>query len=36
MFADKDKTDNLLWNAEIQKIHLDKDGETVGYDVYIY
>ena len=35
-FAEKDKTDNLLWNGEIQKIYLDKDGEAKGYDVYIY
>lgn len=25
-----------VWTGEIQKIHLDKNGEAIGYSVYIY
>ena len=28
--------DGLTWRGEIQKIYLDKEGEAIGYDVYIY
>ncbi len=35
IFGDKkDKYDR--WNGAIQKIYNDKDGQTAGYDVYIY
>lgn len=30
------ENDELMWRGEIQKIYLDKDGEAIGYDVYIY
>ena len=27
---------DMVWTGEIQKIYLDKKGEAIGYDVYIY
>ena len=35
-FWSNDVDDKLLWNGEIQKIFLDKNGETYGYNVYVY
>lgn len=28
--------DGLEWRGEIQKIYLDKNGEAISYDVYLY
>lgn len=30
------ENDEMIWRGEIQKIHLDKDGEAIGYSVYSY
>lgn len=35
-FSSLDREDKMFWNGEIQKVYLDKDGEAVGYDVFVY
>ena len=35
-FSSLDREDKMFWNGEIQKVYLDKDGEAVGYSVFVY
>lgn len=35
-FQSNDIDDKLWWNGKIEKIHLDKNGEAIGYNVYVY